>query len=75
MFGLGPVCFGKCPADTKPCMGILCVPNGVECSNSFQSMYSKIKTKVKGFIADDNKEIEINFGRLLDDGAPTCPSW
>lgn len=52
-FGVGPVCWRKCPAQHKPCGGALCLPESESCAaNIFNKVKHITKTVIKGAAAD-----------------------
>ena len=41
--GVGPFCFGSCPANTKSCFGILCLSKHQKCSDVWSSVASNVQ--------------------------------
>ena len=74
-FGLGPICWGKCPAEKSACMGVLCLDAGETCSSNFEQMYTKIQGVVRDVSKNQKVQGLIDVGKLIGDNAPSCPEW
>ena len=73
-FGLGPICWLNCPADTTQCMGVFCLKNGLKCSTEFAAVYDQIQSVVYSLMEEQVTTGIINVGEMIDDQSPLCPA-
>ena len=74
--GIGPFCFGKCPAGLKSCYGILCLTPEHNCAELFTAIKPRVQQIIDTAMGTDWGKGVLDFGKLVGDETHRgCPSW
>ena len=74
--GVGPVCWGHCPANTVPCGDFLCLDEVEVCSESIVEDTANIGKLVIDIAIGSASGTIIDISKIFSDyDYPECPSW
>ena len=74
--GVGPVCWGSCPAGTTECGGALCLTPDQNCSDYVTGDFKDIFKLAIAIAEGSGSGTVIDISKIaLDYTFPNCPTW
>lgn len=74
--GVGPVCWGHCPAGTSPCGGMLCLDDSEKCTHHILEPFKDGGKMVIDIARHSAAGTVIDIASIMTDFAyPNCEDW
>lgn len=74
--GVGPFCFGGCPANYTSCFGILCLPEGQSCTNVWTNVAHSVQQVIDAGMHTNWGKGVLDLGHVVSDlKFESCPAW